>query len=117
MRNNTTGPYNHLAPSASRGESRRLERFDLKLPSRIYVLEPGNPTLDLMTENISADGAFFPTREPLPEGFKVLVEITLRRESGEGMQSKVKVKGTVVRSQADGMAVRFEKGARISPLT
>jgi hypothetical protein len=62
-----------------------------------------------MTENISADGAFFPTRDPFPEGRNLLVELTLKRESGIGKASKVRLKGRVLRSQADGMAVLFEK--------
>ena len=62
-----------------------------------------------MTGNISANGAFFPTREPLPEGLTVLVELTLKRESGVGKASKVHLKGRVLRSQPDGMAVLFEK--------
>ena len=88
---------------------RKLERFSLKLPARISVLDPGNFTLDLTTENISAGGAFFPTREPLPEGLNLLVELTLKRESGIGKASKVHVKGRVLRSQPDGIAVLFER--------
>jgi len=100
---------NQVNQHGPRQELRKLERFFLTLPARISVLEPGNPTLDLMTENISSGGAFFPTRKPLSEGLIVLVELILKRESGRGGASRVKVKGRVLRSQANGMAVRFEK--------
>jgi hypothetical protein len=89
-------------------ESRKHERFSLKLPALIFALEPGNPTLELMTENISAGGAFFPTSKPLPEGLPVLVELTVKRESGKGGSSKVRARSTVLRSRPNGMAVRFE---------
>jgi hypothetical protein len=102
---------------AARKESRRLERFSLKLPTFISVLEPGSPTvnLNLMTENISSGGAFFPTVKPLSEGLKVLVELVLKRESGLGGASRVKVKGEVLRSQPDGMAIRFGRRAQMFP--
>jgi hypothetical protein len=66
-----------------------------------------------VTGNISAGGAFFPTREPLPEGITVLIALALKRESGLGKASKVHVKGRVLRSQPDGMAVLFEKRVQI----
>ncbi len=90
-------------------ESRKVERFSLRLPACISAFEPGHPTLNLMTENISDGGAFFPTREPLPQGLRVLVDLTLKRESGVGNASKVHLKGRVLRSQPDGMALLFEK--------
>lgn len=104
-----TQPPTQMNQTAPKEESRKLERFSLKLPTRISGLEPGNPTMDLMTENISAGGAFFPTAKPLPEGLTVLIEFTLKRESGKGGASKVKARGMVLRSRPNGMAVRFEK--------
>src|SRR5512145_338436 len=85
-----------------RGESRKLERFSLRLPTRISTLESDTPPLDLITQNISAGGAFFPTTKPLPEGLAVLVEVKLRFESGRDGAGRVKVKGMVLRSQPDG---------------
>jgi LuxR family transcriptional regulator, positive regulator of biofilm formation len=102
------GINNQTNPKDKMKESRELERFSLRLPTRVSALERGNFHLDLMTENISAGGAFFPTPTPLPEGMKVLVELTLRRESGEGGAAKVHVKGEVLPPRPTGMAVRFE---------
>jgi hypothetical protein len=104
-----TQPLKQMDQPLPRGESRKHERFSLKLPALISALEPGAPTLDLMTENISAGGVFLPTGKPLPEGLVVLVELTLRRESGKGGFSKVKARGRVLRSGPNGMAVRFEE--------
>jgi len=100
---------NEVKHHIPRKESRKLERFSLNLPTRISPLEPGSLTLDLMTENISAGGAFFHTHKPLSEGLRVLVELVLRCESGRGGASKVRVKGRVLRSQPDGMAIGFAK--------
>jgi len=111
-----TEPRTKGNKQASRKESRKLQRFSLRLPTRISPLEPGNPTLDVTTENISAGGAFFPTRNPLPEGLKVLVEVTLSLESGRGGASRAQVKGQVLGPRPTGMAVRFEKRAHISPI-
>jgi len=108
-------PQSREKPPVQGEESRKLERFSLKLLARVSVLKPGNQTLHLMTENISAGGAFLPTRTPLCAGMSVLVELTLQCESGRGDASRVKVKGKVLRSQPDGMAVCFER--RVQMLT
>jgi hypothetical protein len=108
-----TRPSTQLDPTLTRGESRKLERFALKLPSRVSVLESGNPSYELVTADISAGGAFFPTPKPLPQGLKVLVELTLSRESGKGGSARVTVKGKVLPSRPDGMAVRFENRVKM----
>jgi hypothetical protein len=95
-------------------DRRELERFDLKLPARINVPAPVEQTLDLITQNVCAGGAFFSTPTPLAEGLKVLVELVLRRESGQGNPSLVTVGGKVLRSQPDGMAIRFDKEYQIT---
>lgn len=89
-------------------ESRKIERFDLALPARIDVLPLGSRSIDLMTANICDGGAFFPTRNPLEEGVEVVVDLTLNLENVEGISAKVKIAGRVLRSQPDGMAIRFE---------
>jgi hypothetical protein len=96
-------------------DRRELERFDLKLPARIDVLGPVEQALDMITENVCAGGAFIPTPNPLSEGQEVLVELVLRRESGRGSPSMVTVGGKVLRSQPDGMAIRFNKQYKIAP--
>jgi PilZ domain len=93
-------------------ERRRCERFSLKLHTRISPLDSGIPPLDILTENISSDGAFFETPKLLPEGLPVLLEVTLKRESGEGGTAIVEVRGSVLPARTNGIAVQFEKRAR-----
>lgn len=88
-------------------EQRRLTRFPLKLPARMQVMGAISQSLNLVTENICAGGAFFLTNNPLPVGLKVLMEIVLKRQSGLGKPATLKLKGKVVRSQQNGMAVMF----------
>ena len=88
-------------------ERRKLERFALNLPASIRAIGSVSRTLDLVTQNISAGGAFFLTDNPLPKGLKVLMELVLKRESGLGKAAKLKINGKVIRSQPDGMAIMF----------
>jgi hypothetical protein len=98
-----------------RVEPRKLERFSLRLRASVSGLEAGSRTLNLVTENISAGGAFFPTGKPLPEGLAVSVELTLKRESGKGNGSKVRLKGTVLPPRPHGMALVFGKRVQFLP--
>jgi uncharacterized protein YwbE len=96
-------------------ELRKLERFDLKLPARINILPHSGQALDLITENVCAGGAYFLTRNPLTEGLKVLVDLVLKRESDQGKLARVTVTGKILRTEPNGMAVRFDKQYQISP--
>jgi c-di-GMP-binding flagellar brake protein YcgR len=95
-------------------ERREFERFDLELPARVEVETPGQRTepFSLKTSNISAGGAFFPTAKPFSEGTKLQLNIILAIEKLKkltGSQCHIKVKGTVVRSEEDGMVIRFQR--------
>jgi hypothetical protein len=96
-------------------ELRKLERFDLKLPARINIPPHSGKTLDLITENVCAGGAYFLTRDPLTEGLKVLVDLVLKRERDQENLARVTVAGKVLRTEPNGMAVRFDKQYQISP--
>jgi hypothetical protein len=104
-------------------ERRRLERFDLKLPARIESLprRADNPpaVLNLITRDISACGAFFPSTDSLEEGTRVKVDLVLTLEKPRSSQVKgalIQVNGTVLRKEPAGMAVDFEKTYRLAPL-
>ena len=95
-------------------ERREFERFDLELHARVEVETPGGKMapFSLKTSNISAGGAFFPTAKPLSKGTKVQLNLILVVEKLKkltGSQCNIKVKGTVVRSEEDGMAIRFQR--------
>jgi hypothetical protein len=95
-------------------ERRELERFDLRLPAKVDVLnnsmEGVRKTFDLSTRDISAGGAFFPTPDPPPLCTQVDVKITLRLEKlfDGSAYPELKARGSVVRVEPAGMAVRFD---------
>lgn len=104
-------------------ERRALERFDLQIPARLQIVSAGDgsqsaPALQLITSNISADGAFFLTKEPLESGTMVDVGLDLtvaRPNSPTPRHSQIKVSGRVIRTEVTGVAVRFEPGYQIRP--
>ena len=101
-------------------ERRKLERFDLRVPAKVKVVgqDQGEEPVHLMTKNICAGGAFFHTRDPLPRGAKVVIDLMLDRglRDGECIQAHIKVSGAVLRSDAAGMAICFDKSYKIVPL-
>jgi hypothetical protein len=101
-------------------ERRKLERFDLRVPAKIKMVGQhlsGKP-LNLMTKDICAGGAFFPTPDPFPKGAKVKIDLILDRGSrdGEGRMAHIKVGGAVLRLESGGMAIGFDKSYRMTPL-
>ena len=101
-------------------ERRKLERFDLRVPAKIKMVgqNRGSEALNLMTKDICAGGAFFHTRDPVPKGAKVVIDLMLDRglRDGECIQAHIKVGGAVLRSDAAGMAICFDKSYKIVPL-
>ncbi len=109
------------AGSPGQEERRRLERFDLQAPARIEIqVEPGRKdVVTLTTRDISSMGAFVRTAEPLEEGRSVKLELLLsmdllRRFVGEKGKAKIRVRGTVVRADREGMAIAFDSRYKIS---
>ena len=102
---------------------RKLERFGLKAPAQIIPIDSNREksTFDLVTSNICAGGAFFYTSYSIPEGTQVDVAVVLPLDKLEilkdsSKQVHLKISGKVVRTEADGIAVRFDKNYRISQL-
>ncbi len=100
---------------------RKLERFHLELPARIFLNGGGEVTksLDAITSDISAGGAFFHTESPLPVGTEMYVDLVLpldELKKIEGKRANIKVKGSVVRIGESGMAIIFDKKYLISPV-
>jgi hypothetical protein len=102
-------------------ERRRLERFDLQVPAKIEVLSSAEMTSinELLTRDICAGGAYFPTKAPLPAGTKVKLDILLPLRSvsavPDNTRGLIKVNGTVIRSGPAGMAIGFDGGYLITP--
>jgi hypothetical protein len=102
-------------------ERRRLERFDLEVPAKIEVLSSADmvPMTELLTKDICAGGAYFPTKTALPPGTKVKLDILLPLRSvtviSDNTRGLIKVNGTVIRSGPAGMAIGFDGGYLITP--
>jgi hypothetical protein len=100
-------------------EKRKLERFDLALPATIRAGGPHSQDKDaitrLLTKNICEGGAYFSTSQPLPEGTDVRVDLILplsgfKLKRIKEDKAQISVDGTVLRSEAKGMAIGFAKG-------
>ena len=101
-------------------QKRKYERFDLRLSGKIIAVDSGHAeALDVVTNDVSAGGAFFHTAKPIAEGARVKLILTVASEKLKeltGAQGLMKVAGTVVRSNAEGMAICFSKEYELVPI-
>jgi hypothetical protein len=101
-------------------DKRRLERFNLGLPSQVSVgTGLDQEIIDLFTRDISSDGAYFHTDAPLPVGTAVKIDLIISLDELKKIESRkalIKVSGEVVRSENKGMAICFEKDYKIIPI-
>jgi hypothetical protein len=98
---------------AASQERRILARFNLRLRSILKKLQDGEEILELFTRDVSSLGAFFMTGNPLP--VDTSLSMTLFLPVGESERSKINVAGKVVRTENDGMAVRFNPSYTLVP--
>ena len=103
-------------------ERRKLERFDLRVPAKIEVVgqDHGTKTLNLFTKNMCAGGAFFNSTKSLPQNTQVAVELVLDFRGLKNPVSKwtkIKVSGSVLRSERVGMAIHFDELYEIIPIS
>lgn len=104
-------------------ERRRLERFDLVAPAQVLVESKrgAKAQLSLTTKDVSSAGAYLYCPQPLVEGARVRMELlisldTLWKLGGEKGRTKIKVRGTIIRVDPDGIAIRFESNYKITAL-
>jgi len=100
-------------------EKRKMERFDLEIPIYLSVADKSNKheSLKFITTNICSGGAFFKTEKPLSVGTDVKLDIILplnKLHNLGGKISRIKVLGSVIRLDQQGMAICFDKNYRIS---
>ena len=104
----------------SGADKRRLERFNLGLPSQISVgTGRDQQNIDLFTRDISSGGAYFHTEVPLPVGTTVKIDLVISLDELKKIESRkalIKVSGEVVRSENEGMAICFSKDYKITPI-
>jgi len=100
-------------------EKRAMERFPLTLPARVTPMDnEDHDTLELLTSDICAGGAFFQTETPLSPGTEVKIDLVLPLEKLKelaGKKAHIKVSGFVIRTTAKGMAICFEPEYEIRP--
>ncbi len=101
-------------------DKRRLERFNLGLSSQISVgTGLDQEIINILTRDISSDGAYFHTEVPLPVGTAVKIDLIISLDELKKIESRkalIKVSGEVVRSENKGMAICFEKDYKIMPI-
>ena len=102
-------------------ERRKMERFSLELPAKLMwsFKDRKHESLELMTSNICAGGAFFKTQKPLSMGTDVKVNLILHLDKIQKRGSKrsiIDVSGSVIRTDNKGMAICFDKRYKILPL-
>jgi len=101
-------------------EKRKMERFDLELPTCLNVDNSNGKqeALELQTRNVCAGGAFLITDEPLAIGTKVGISMILSLERIKKFREKkslINVSGSVIRTDEKGMAICFDEKHTISP--
>ena len=103
-------------------DQRTVERYELAVPARIIEIEGDRKEImKTRTRNISSKGMFISLMPPLPQGKCVEIELLLPVSKllqmiGENRNVMVRVNGTVVRTESEGMAIKFEKDYQITVL-
>ncbi|MFZ0727980.1 MAG: PilZ domain-containing protein [Desulfobacterales bacterium] len=100
-------------------DKRKQQRFSIALPSEIELNGANSPALSLVSRDVCAGGGFYLTDKPLPIGSQVKIRMLLKlgdpdRRGVAG--SQISVSGTVIRTEADGVAVSFDKKYKIIAL-
>ena len=101
-------------------ERRHLERFNLCVTTRLIIFNGSlsKEVLETSTSNICAGGAFFKIGHTIPEGAQVHLNFVLTVKKLKkliGASSFIKITGTVVRSEFEGIAVSFASNYEILP--
>ena len=101
-------------------ERRREERYPLATSALLEVhVEDHVEQYAMSTRDISSGGAYFFTPRSFQIGAKVRVTLHLwiegLRAIGQQSNVRVDVGGRVVRSEADGIAVGFDRDYTLSP--
>jgi len=101
-------------------ENRNMERFSLELHTYLSIADESGEqeSIDLLTSNVCAGGAFFKTKKPLAIGTNVKIDMILPLNKFKHLEEKrscIDVAGSVIRTDNKGMAICFGKRYKISP--
>jgi Tfp pilus assembly protein PilZ len=104
-------------------EKRKLERFDLEIPSTIESLDQSSKTdvVESLTSNICSGGAYFKTNQPLAVGTEIKIDLFLPLNKFKRLKSicekvHIDLRGIVLYSDPHGMGVCFDENYEIRPL-
>ena len=101
-------------------EKRKVERFNLNLEAFVRVAGQSFPTKTsrLKTRDVSMNGAYLLTPEPLPVDTKASVDVIISLEGlapSETRKALIEASETVLRTDSEGMAIRFDETSRFLP--
>ena len=98
-------------------ERRQHERFSISLFVRLKTMESDRiEILEYKTRNISTSEAFIPSLRTLPEGTRLILDLTIPIGDIKEFKCLKRLKNstaTLVRSNSKGMAVHFDKNCYI----
>ena len=101
-------------------EKRKVERFDLHLETMLQVksAESKDKSKRLISRDISSDGVFLETGDPLPVGTEVdlnfLLSLNKLNSHLKNKTVKISTSGRVIRADEQGFAVQFDKQHKVS---
>lgn len=101
---------------------RVLERFDLELPALVEIIDSPQktPCCYPMTRDLSGDGGYFHTKNPLAEMTRIKIGLIFEINKPESETGKsnffLEFTGQVIRTEKTGMAVRFDRNYLHIPL-
>jgi hypothetical protein len=102
-------------------EKRSLERYCLKVPVNVRIADkPDIAGVQTYTRDVSSSGAYLKIHEQLDVGQRVDLEIFLSIDRVQDFfemdhQVRVVVSGEVIRNEADGVGIKFDKKYLILP--
>jgi hypothetical protein len=101
-------------------ERRLHKRLNIPLPVRVKAMN-GDVLMDLDLEarNISYSGTFIPTLTSFPERTRFILDFTIPSDNlkdFKNVDSLIGCAGTMVRSDSNGIAIKFDKECRIENL-
>ena len=101
-------------------DKRKYERFDIELPARVETHSSSRKQVfDLVTNNISASGAFVSTNSPFFSGAQLKMSLTThnkRLAELTGSQCLIECEGSIVRTTPTGVGICFNKECQIMSL-
>ena len=101
-------------------DRRKYERLSFPFPVRLETV-PANGTnvVNLVTKDISASGAFIPTRMSFPEGTGFILDFTFPSSKTQPLKTVKNLngcKGILVRSTPQGIAIQFDSDCQMECL-